>query len=576
MKALPLVAFVSLLIAQAPTVVRPQTAVDLDHEFDEGSRIVVSALSPAQVDNLVMLAKVWGFLKYHHPAVAQAQHHWDYELFRAMPAVLDARDRAAASRAMVAWIDRIGEPAACNPCASLPNDPALQPPVAWIRDRERLGDELAGRLQRVYQRRPVASEQHYVSFAPVVRNPRFENEAAYAQLSHPDAGYRLLALFRFWNVVEYWFPYRDLIDGSWDDALAEFVPRVALAADAPRYQRALMELAARVGDGHAGLAGAGDNRPPTGECRLPVALRYVERKFVVHAYADSSRRNTCGLERGDVILAIDGQPVDSLVAAIARYYGASNETARMHRISFRLTNGTCGPCEVRVERDGVPVDVLSRREPKAGMNVWAGATHDLPGPTFQLLPKNVAYFKLSTVSRNDARGYIERALGTRGLIIDIRNYPGAFMPFELGGHLVSEATPFARFTRGDATNPGAFLWTEAIRVQPLLPRYEGKVVILVDEASVSQSEYTAMAFRAVPGAIVMGSETAGADGNVSSLAIPGGLKMAMSGIGVFYPDRRPTQLVGIVPDIVVVPTLRGIRGGVDEVLDAAVRHIAGE
>jgi hypothetical protein len=49
----------------------------------------------------------------------------------------------------------------------------------------------------------------------------------------------------------------------------------------------------------------------------------------------------------------------------------------------------------------------------------------------------------------------------------------------------------------------------------------------------------------------------------------------VSGIGVFYPDRRPTQRVGIVPDVEVRPTLAGIRAGRDEVLEAALRQILG-
>jgi C-terminal processing protease CtpA/Prc len=83
-----------------------------------------------------------------------------------------------------------------------------------------------------------------------------------------------------------------------------------------------------------------------------------------------------------------------------------------------------------------------------------------------------------------------------------------------------------------------------------------------------------MAFRAA-GAIVLGSTTAGADGNVSRIPLPGGLSTMISGIGVFYPDKRPTQRVGIVPDRVVVPTIAGIRDGRDEVLDAAIREIVG-
>jgi len=49
----------------------------------------------------------------------------------------------------------------------------------------------------------------------------------------------------------------------------------------------------------------------------------------------------------------------------------------------------------------------------------------------------------------------------------------------------------------------------------------------------SQSEYTAMAFRAAHGAIDIGSTTSGADGNVSPFALPGGLHTMISGIGVF-------------------------------------------
>jgi hypothetical protein len=50
----------------------------------------------------------------------------------------------------------------------------------------------------------------------------------------------------------------------------------------------------------------------------------------------------------------------------------------------------------------------------------------------------------------------------------------------------------------------------------------------------------------------------------------------ISGIGVFYPDKHPTQRVGIVPDREVKPTIAGIRDGRDEVLEAALREILGD
>ena len=91
----------------------------------------------------------------------------------------------------------------------------------------------------------------------------------------------------------------------------------------------------------------------------------------------------------------------------------------------------------------------------------------------------------------------------------------------------------------------------------------------------SQSEFTAMAFRAC-GAIIVGSTTAGADGNVSAFALPGGLRTMISGLGVYYPDKSPTQRIGIVPDVEVKPTIAGIRAGRDEVLEEALRQILGK
>src|SRR5258705_5722831 len=149
------------------------------------------------------------------------------------------------------------------------------------------------------------------------------------------------------------------------------------------------------------------------------------------------------------------------------------------------------------------------------------------------------------------------------------------MVFELGQHLVSDSTAFVMFTDGDTRNPGAFAWDQTVSLIPEKPHFEGKVAILVDEVTQSSAEYTTMALRSRPGTIVVGSKTAGADGNVSTIPLPGGLRTMISGIGVFYPDHRPTQRGGIVADVVALPTIAGIRAGRDEVLETAIQRVLG-
>jgi C-terminal processing protease CtpA/Prc len=271
---------------------------------------------------------------------------------------------------------------------------------------------------------------------------------------------------------------------------------------------------------------------------------------------------------GDVVVAIDGQPVDSLIDAWLPVYAASNRITQLRDIANFMGRGQCGPGRLTVERGGERHDIALAREPGPPPT----GARDRPGDTFQLLSKDVAYLKLSSVKTLEVAEYLRRAKGTRGLVIDIRNYPSAFMVFALGDHLVRQPTPFVRFTVGQLANPGTFVMADPLRLQPESPTYRGKVVVLVDASTESSAEYTAMAFRAA-GAVVVGSTTAGADGDMSHIRLPGDMDSRFSGIGVFYPDGTPTQRVGIVPDIVVRPTIAGIRAGRDEVLETAIREI---
>ena len=552
-----------------------QTVLDRDHEFDEGSKVVLSELTPVQVENLATLAHVWGFLKYYHPKVTSGQLHWDYELFRVMPAVLAAPDRAGANAVLLRWVEGLGglKPD-INASPEVP-DVQLRPDLSWIENEALLGKELSERLRAVRAAPRPYGGQYYVTLAPIVSNPVFTHELFYPRIKFPDPGYQLLALFRYWNIIRYWYPYRDLLGEDWDAVLTEFIPRIGLAGNADAYQLELLALIAKVHDTHANLWSSLNVRPPVGDSQLPVTVRFVEGRPVVTDVTAVSGESSSGLQRGDVISAIGGSSVEELVRSWSPYYGASNEPTRLRDMARFMGRGPAGPVRVRVQRGNETVEVDATRVPIASLPKMTGLQHDLPGPAFRLLSREVAYLKLSAVKAAEAASYVEQAAGTKGWIIDARNYPSEFVVFALGAHFVDQPTDFARFTVGDLRDPGTFSFTKPLTLNPQASHYTGRVVILVDEVTWSQAEYTTMAFRVAPGALVVGSTTAGADGNVSQIPLPGDQHTPISGIGVFYPDKRPTQRIGIVPDVEVKPTLDGIRAGRDEVLEEALRQILG-
>jgi hypothetical protein len=73
----------------------------------------------------------------------------------------------------------------------------------------------------------------------------------------------------------------------------------------------------------------------------------------------------------------------------------------------------------------------------------------------------------------------------------------------------------------------------------------------------------------------VGSQTAGADGDITGFNISSGFPTGFSSIGVYYPDGTPTQRIGIIPDSVVYQTPLGIRQGRDEVLEKALEIASG-
>jgi hypothetical protein len=101
----------------------------------------------------------------------------------------------------------------------------------------------------------------------------------------------------------------------------------------------------------------------------------------------------------------------------------------------KLTRGT-GQVELGVVDANGPLEITVERVPLSQFDLPRLLANDLPGPAFQMLAEDVAYLKLSNVAASEIGDYVERARGAAVWVIDIRNYPSAFVVFSLGGHLV--------------------------------------------------------------------------------------------------------------------------------------------
>lgn len=564
---------------KAPVKVVKLAKAQTDTVFNQGSRIDLTTLTAQQIENLTVLGKVWGFVKYYHPSVADGNYNMDAELFRVMPSMLKATSMAERSGALLKWLSLFGSAPASRTKQPDTIKALHKPDLAWLTNDKLLSAPLRAQLETIrVSHRP--DKHFYVSMAPQIGNPEFKHEAPYHQMKTPDAGYRLLALYRFWNIIQYFFPYKHLIGEDWNQVLPELIPKFVSANDSLSYRLASLALIGRIHDTHANLWGDRIIRNEyKGTYFAPVQVKFIENKFVVTNFYNDSLGKASGLLRGDVISSVDNVPTQTLIQQRQPYYPASNKPTQLRAISRDLLMGHTNTVKLDIDRDGKS-QTLTLNRYKAGQVKFNDRIDYSSFPKdscYQLLHPDVGYLFLGNIKADKLPQIMRLFKDTKGLVIDLRCYPSEFVVFSMGKYLTTP-TPFAKFTGGSVQNPGLFSWIESVKVgqRGVDNAYKGKVIILVNEVTQSQAEYTTMAFRKAPGSIVLGSITAAADGNVSPFELPGGLQTMISGIGVNYPDGRETQRVGVGVDVEMHPTRKGIQEGRDELLEKAILLIRDE
>lgn len=541
-----------------------------DKEFDNGSLVELQELSAQKLDDLELLGKIWGFLKYHHPEIAKGNFNWDYELFRFVPSYVANNGKEARDEMLVRWIGSLGEVKDCKDCATSNNNAFLKTDLGWIDKQEK---SLRNALQHIYKNRGLG-KNYYVAMNRGVGNPDFKNENPYTATSYPDDGFRLLSLFRYWNIINYFFPYRHLTDKNWDTTLREYLPLFVQAKDELAYELAVLQIIAEVNDTHANLWGGGDQIAAfKGTNYPPFQTRFIEDKLTVTDFYYPELKESTGLAIGDVIHSVDGEKIDDIITERSRYYPASNKPVQLRNMTYDL---------LRSNKESIEIEFTSANGAKQTKILTVYSSDSLrtftrinpkPPESFKMLDDNIGYITIQTFKAEDMSLIKEYFKDAKGIVIDIRNYPSANVPFGLGPYFVSSPTAFAKFTGSSVSNPGEFVFRKGADIPPGDKSFAGPVVVIVNEISQSAAEYAAMSLRAGQNTTVIGSTTAGADGNVSTIHLPGRLQTMISGIGVYYPDGTETQRVGIIPDIEVKPTIEGIRNGKDEVLEKAISLI---
>ncbi|ROI00510.1 S41 family peptidase [Chryseobacterium daecheongense] len=533
--------------------------------------LLLSIHLPAQTisdtQKLESLCKVWGFLKYYHPHVAKGNFNWDQQLFQKMTELDNVQNKAQLNELYSHWIDSLGTVEICEKCKKEEDKVYFLKNfnLNWIKDSTVFSQHVSQKLEYIQHNRNLGDNYY---FGKGGRKVFFRNENSYGS-KFISRQISLLELFRYWNYVEYFFPYKYETDQPWNEVLKEMIPKFIQIENDEQYHLTLAELVTRIDDSHAFLFSPLISLNQYGRRRIPVEYEYAEGKLVVTKINSNKFNESSVLKIGDIIYDINGKTIPQMVNSFGKYIPASNSWGKIKKVKNLFLFSNNDSITVKLEREGQNMmltvktyllkDIYYEKPPIP--EKWK----------FIDAEKKTGYVHMGIIERKDLKEMYENLKTTESIIFDLRNYPKQTI-LPLSQLLLPENTIYYQFNFPETHYLSKFYSRKNSIGKHNPDYYKGNVIVLVDENTQSQAETTAMMLKQHPKAKLIGGHTSGANGDVIRFKIAD-LETSFTGLGAYYPNQTETQRVGIIPDIIVKPTVKGIKEGKDEVLERALDYI---
>ncbi|MCQ4348296.1 S41 family peptidase [Pseudomonas stutzeri] len=244
---------------------------------------------------------------------------------------------------------------------------------------------------------------------------------------------------------------------------------------------------------------------------------------------DDTPAARAGIEAGDLILKIDGQPTKgwSLLQAVDKLRGKPGS-----QVTLTLAREGGKPFDVRLERA-----VIKVRSVKS-----------------ELLEKGYGYLRITQFQINSGEE-VAKALARlqkdnggklKGLVLDLRNNPGGVLQaaVEVSDHFLDNG--LIVYTKGRIANSELRFSADRADASEGVP-----LVVLINGGSASAAEIVAGALQDHKRAVLMGTDSFGKGSVQTVLPLTNERALKLTTALYFTPSGRSIQAQGIVPDIVV-------------------------
>ena len=363
-----------------------------------------------------------------------------------------------------------------------------------------------------------------------------------------------------WNVFQHFYPYFDVVDVDWDEELTHALKKALTDSNEKDFFYTLNRLVARLQDGHGGVY-HGLLKDQSG---LPFKVDWVENQVVITASGDEAN-----FRKGDIILALDGVKAKQALLNAEEYISGSPQWRRFRSL-VQFGYGDQGTiARLKIKRGDEIFEVESERN-------YRERIVEPERSNIEELESSIYYVNLSRTPMKEISKRIDDLAEAKGVIFDLRGYPDG--NHEVICHLLREKDTSSAWMRvpriiyPDHENVAGYE-EHGWGLAPKQPRIKGKVVFLTDGRAISYAESFMSFIEHYKLGEIVGQPTAGTNGNVNNINLPGGYSVTWTGMRVVKHDGSTHHLIGILPTVPAERTIKGVIEGRDEFLEKALEII---
>ncbi len=462
---------------------------------------------------------VWGFVRYH----STKKTDWNKQFNKLYKKSNNAKSNEQLNGYLNKWIEKYYVKNSCE---------------GFIRDSSIVGLQWFIKFSSF---RNVARDSVSSIYKPNYLLPDYFSEIEKHSDKFPDEKSRVLALTKIYYYFLYFYPHFDISVNKWDSIRYANIPIFTEANTPLKYTIAIHQLLAHFNDGHISVSSKAINQSFL-KYTCPFRAHLSKTSAIIQYLDKDSFCLSNDIRLKDEIVKINGQNITDRYAFWIDKLPHSN-IANFLQIAERYVLSDSVPkMNLTIKRGD---SIMDKNIPLFEQGSFVTNYHST---SYKIISDTVGWINLSVLKREEAPTVSKILNSTKVLVIDARAYPNSTIDL-LCSWLMTEPQPFAIFTNPQKNCLGEFIegdtvFTEYNSKKP----YEGKLIIISDASSVSQSEYSILALKTYPNSILIGEHTGGTAGYTTTFYLPGGIVCRMP-VTSFRGINLKVQGTGIQPDI---------------------------